>query len=214
MRQGGDRLGDGAVARAPDGIEQQRHDDGQREGEHDAVQRQRERVFHRRAKVIAVDEFQDIIHADPRTAPHALARGILAEGDLQAADRKIGEDDEINERLTILDSAEKIKETLSYVLNLLSEDKGIVSRLQDSIKFLGNLSNLESISNLQERLTNSKYELQDIIDELQNIFSSSAFDEIEYERLDTRKDLLKSIKKKYGATLELVLEYCEKSKNI
>jgi DNA repair protein RecN (Recombination protein N) len=131
--------------------------------------------------------------------------------EIEKADVKIGEDEEIEQRLEILNSAEKIKETLSYVLNLLSgDDKGAVSRIQDCARYLGNLSNFEQINNLQERLENSKYEIEDIADELQSIYSNSAFDEIEYQKLDARKDQHKNIKKKYGATLEIVLEFYDK----
>lgn len=133
--------------------------------------------------------------------------------EIEKANLQVGEDEEINEKLTILENAEKIKETLTYVLGLLSNDgQGAVSKVTDACRHLASLSNIEQISSLQERLDNSKYELEDIFEELHSIFFSSNFDEIEYNRLDQRKDTLKSLKKKYGATIELVLEYYAKIK--
>ena len=133
--------------------------------------------------------------------------------EIEKANLKPGEDNEINERLSILDSAEKIKETLAYVLSLLlKEDKNAISKLQDSIRALNNFTNLDSINVLFERLNNTKYELQDIAEELQDIFESSTFDEIEYEKLDSRKDLIKVLKKKYGNTIENVLDFYNKAK--
>lgn len=134
--------------------------------------------------------------------------------EIEKAEIILGEDEEIEEKLKLLDSAEKIKETLSYVLGLISNsDKGASSQIDEAYRQLNALSNIEKINALQERLGNAKYEVEDIFEELHSIFSSSNFDEIEYNRLDQRKDLLKSLKKKYGATLELVLEYFEKIKS-
>ena len=133
--------------------------------------------------------------------------------EIEKAEIKIGEDDEINERLALLDSAEKIKETLSYVLELLSTGEGgAVSKIGDAYKCLNVISNIEKILSLQERLESSKYEIEDIFEELGDIYRASNFDQIEYSRLDERKDLLKGLKKKYGATLEAVLEFYETAK--
>jgi len=133
--------------------------------------------------------------------------------EIEKANITIGEDEEIEQKLQLLDSAEKIKESLSYVLGLISNsDKGAVSQINDAYRQLNSLSNIEKINELQERLGNAKYEVEDIFEELHDIFSSSNFDEIEYNRLDQRKDQLKTLKKKYGTTLELVLEYYDKIK--
>ncbi len=133
--------------------------------------------------------------------------------EIEKAEITIGEDEEIEQKLKLLDSAEKIKETLSYVLGLISNsDKGAVSQINDAYRQLNSLSNIEKINELQERLGNAKYEVEDISEELHDIFSSSNFDEIEYNRLDRRKDQLKALKKKYGASLDLVLEYYNKVK--
>lgn len=133
--------------------------------------------------------------------------------EIEKANLQIGEDEEIAEKLTILENAEKIKENLTFVLSQLSNDgQGAVSKVNEAYRHLSSLSNIEQINSLQERLNNSKYELEDIFDELYSIFSSSNFDEIEYNRLDQRKDTIKSLKKKYGATIELVLEYYDKIK--
>jgi len=133
--------------------------------------------------------------------------------EIEKANLQVGEDDEINEKLTILENAEKIKENLTYVLGLLSNDgQGAVSKVNDAYRHLSSLAGIEQIASLQERLNNSKYELEDVFEELYSIFSSSNFDEIEYNRLDQRKDTIKTLKKKYGATIELVLEYYDKIK--
>lgn len=133
--------------------------------------------------------------------------------EIDSAELKIGEDEEIEERLTLLSSAEKIKEHLGQVLNLLStSDRGAVGAISDSVRYLNSLSNIEKISSLQERLNNSKYELEDIYAELENIFEDSNFDEIEYNRLDQRKDLIKKLKKKYGTSIDDIFTFSKRAK--
>jgi len=134
--------------------------------------------------------------------------------EIESAELQIGEDEEINDKLQFLSSAEKIKETVSHILSLLSNDgNGAISKINEAYKCLNNVSNIEKINLLQERIKNSSYEIEDVFDELHNIFLSSNFDEIEYNRLDQRRDQLKSLKKKYGTSIEDVLEYYKRIKD-
>lgn len=132
--------------------------------------------------------------------------------EIERANITIGEDIEIDEKLSFLNSAEKIKETLAVVLKSLSEDNGAVNSIANSARLLNSISSFEKISSLQERLNSSRYELEDVYAELESIFESSNFDEIEYNRLDQRRDLLKMLKKKYGPTLEDILSFYDKTK--
>ncbi len=166
------------------------------------------------AEISAINKRIDLLGGDKEERERRKDILLYQIEEIEKAEITLGEDEEIEEKLKLLDSAEKIKETLSYVLSLISNsDKGATSQIDDAYRHLNSLSNIEKISDLQERLGNAKYEVEDIFEELHDIFSSSNFDEIEYARLDQRKDLLKSLKKKYGASLELVLEYYEKIKN-
>lgn len=133
--------------------------------------------------------------------------------EIERAELSVGEDEEIDERLKLLSSAEKIKENLSLITSLLSSDDGAVSKISEAHRLLNSLNDIEKISVLQDRINSTKYELEDIYEELYDIYSSSNFDEIEFNRLDTRKDLIKSLKKKYGSSIELILEYHDKIKN-
>lgn len=133
--------------------------------------------------------------------------------EIEKAEIQLGEEEQLSEKLTMLASAEKIQETLSTLLKLLSSsDGGAVSNISSACRGLGALSNIEKLSVLQKRLEDSKYEVEDIYEELSDIYCESNFDEVEFERLDARKDLYKSLKKKYGATVQDVLDYYEKIK--
>ena len=165
------------------------------------------------AKVSQIDKKIDSLGGD--SAERERRKEILEFqiDEIESAELEIGEDDEIEERLAFLSSAEKIKENLGQVLNLLSSgERGAVGEVSDSVRLLNSLSNIEKIASLQERLNSSKYELEDIYGELESIFDDSNFDEIEYNRLDQRKDLIKKLKRKYGSTIEDVLSFYQKAK--
>lgn len=126
---------------------------------------------------------------------------------------EIGEEDELSEKLKFYQSAEKIYEAISFCQTLL--DNGVnscISALQQSSTALSSLTNFNEINECRERLESSRYEITDVCDTLEDIKSSTDFDEREFDKLDRRFDDIKSITKKYGGNIEKTLEYLSKAK--
>ena len=69
------------------------------------------------------------------------------------------------------------------------------------------LNYLPEQSALSERITSARYELQDIADTIESIKDDLTFDEFAAEENERRLDLLSSLKKKYGSTIEEINEY-------
>ncbi len=122
-------------------------------------------------------------------------------------------EDELIGKVNLMKNAEKIAVMLSEGLTSLSESEfSALNFLRSGAK---NLAGLDMYSNsftlLNERLNSTLYELEDIValfeDEKDNIY----FNEKEFELLDAELDRYKAIKKKYGATIEDVLLYLEKT---
>ncbi len=123
----------------------------------------------------------------------------------------IGEDETLRERYDFISSAENIYEKVSNVLNKLDEQNGCVtSFLHDSKNELSNLSNFKEIENCRERIENCYYEIKDVVDTLENVRQNTDFDANELERIDSRLDLIKSLSKKYGKSIEDILDYKSK----
>ena len=122
-----------------------------------------------------------------------------------------GEDDEIKERLSILSNAEKICEIASLT------DKNIsniaLSNINEVISSLSSLSKIEAFAESHDRLVSLRLDLEDIAETIADLNNQIGFDEIEFNKLDNRLDLIKSLKKKYGATIEDILTYSDKLKN-
>ena len=133
--------------------------------------------------------------------------------EIESADLQIGEDEEINQRLKILNSAEKIYEAVSCCENLLSANvDSVVNSLQECSAQLSALSAIEDLEKLKERLDSCRYEIEDINQSLIDLRDTTNFDEKEFEHLDSRKDLIKNLNKKYGGTIENVLAFLKSAK--
>lgn len=134
--------------------------------------------------------------------------------EIERADLQLNEEDEIRERLNLLSNAEKIYEAVNISdNNLTGGASSALSQINDVISNLNSLDSIENIKDCNDRLISLRYELEDIAETLVDIRRSVNYDEIEYNRLDSRLDLIKNLKKKYGGSVEKVIQYGEEIKN-
>lgn len=132
--------------------------------------------------------------------------------EIEKAELRQGEDEEVKERLKVMTSAEKIFEAVSASEALLSENPdSAINALQEVSNALSALSNIEVLSALKERLDSCRYELEDIVSALVDVRDETTFDEGEFNALDQRNDLIKNLCKKYGGSIEAVLEFASKA---
>lgn len=133
--------------------------------------------------------------------------------EIEDANLELCEEDELRSRFEFLSSAEKIFEKVGDVLLKLDEQRDNVSALLYEAKNeLNSLSNFQNIEQCRSRIENCYYEVKDVSDSLNAIKAETEFDPIELERIDSRLDLLKTLKKKYGKSIEDVLGHLDKCK--
>ena len=132
--------------------------------------------------------------------------------EIEDANLKIGEDEEIQERLKFLNNAEKIYEAVTACEEYLNDSSSsAINTLQQSSYALSPIQ-IESINECKERLDSARYEIEDVYETLLEIKSESEFDEKEYNSLDNRLDLIKALNKKYGGNIEKTLEFVSQAK--
>lgn len=129
--------------------------------------------------------------------------------EIEKADVKLGEDDEIDARIKLLESSERIAENLSQVATLLDGNGGALQNLGMSERLLSRLSDIDNLASLSERISSASIEIDDIASEIKDTLSNIGSDPNELERLDSRRDKLKMLKRKYGGSLENVIENLE-----
>ena len=128
--------------------------------------------------------------------------------EIENANLIVGEEEEIRDRIKFLSSAEKIFENLNEVSGLLSENNfSVLSNLSQIKGLLLSVSEFDDINECKEKILSVYYELEDVYETIESIKDRTDFDENELNKLDARLDLIKSLNKKYGGSIENVLKF-------
>ncbi|SHH36866.1 DNA repair protein RecN [Clostridium grantii] len=132
--------------------------------------------------------------------------------DIEKANLKENEDEELDERYKILSNAEKISAVLneSYSsLNKNSEDNYSISYILG--KTIHNLkgieSNLKSISPAINLIQEAFYNIEQAIDDIRDQKDDIYYDSDELDFLNSRIFLIDAMKRKYGASIKEILEF-------
>lgn len=134
--------------------------------------------------------------------------------ELERAQLRPGEEEELAERKKLLRSADKLMsavESASYALFGGEEGNGAVDLIGEAEGSLSRVSNLsEELGSLSESLTELRCSAEDAAERLRELRQSFDFSPQELDEVESRLDLLYRLKKKYGATTEEMLSYLEK----
>ncbi|HEY9061301.1 MAG TPA: DNA repair protein RecN [Pseudobacteroides sp.] len=138
--------------------------------------------------------------------------------EIKKAKLKIGEDEELNRQRNVLSNAERIIEALSGVYENIFSGNNIKSSVYDSLSDA--ISQLSSISKLDEKygklavkLEEISYQLDDVVEQIRKERDNTEYSPDLLEQVEERIDLIVRLKKKYGATIEDVLEYLKKAES-
>ena len=126
--------------------------------------------------------------------------------EIEEADLKINEEEELENQRKIIMNSEKIAENLETANNLI-EENGI-----DNISLaIRALEKIESLDSKYEKVTNDLknvyYELQEVSRDISLYKDDTDFDEEERNIVEERLDLIHQLKRKYGNTIEEILQY-------
>ncbi len=131
--------------------------------------------------------------------------------EIEQANLEIGEDDALQEKRRIIMNSEKITKSLKQADTLISEN-GIDS-ISMAIRALENIETIDKKYDvLSCNLKSIYYELQELARDLNNYKDDMDFDEEERNYIEERLDIIYSLKRKYGNTIEEILEYNEEIK--
>ncbi len=128
--------------------------------------------------------------------------------ELTRADLKIGEEEELISLRTRFRNAEKIVQGLNGVRDFLQADGGGIDGVNGAKRATATISTLsEAYSALGERLENAAAELDDIAGEAERLLDELNIDEGEAERVEERLEEIRTLKKKYGGSVEAALAF-------
>jgi DNA repair protein RecN (Recombination protein N) len=136
--------------------------------------------------------------------------------ELEAADLRAGEQEELNKKRTRYLNMEKIVDSVYTAKAALHGDENSEGALAAISAAAGALAEAEpyypEIHDLTERITNIQYELEDCGEEIRNLTDGLEYDSGELDRIETRLDVLYRLGLKYGGTVEEMLEFLENSR--
>ncbi len=126
--------------------------------------------------------------------------------EIETANLKKGEEDELEEKRKIMINVDKIEQNLNEADIAIGENT--IDCLSTAIR---SLEKIEQIDEKYEKVTNSLksiyYELQEISRDISDYKEDVYFDEKERNEVEERLDLIYSLKRKYGNSIEEILEY-------
>ena len=137
-------------------------------------------------------------------------------GELERAELKVGEDEELNDRKQLLRSAGKLTQALDGAEYALSGDEnrpgacGLIADAEGELRAVSRHSS--QMAELAEKLTALRAAADDIQEYLWDMRRELDFSPDELDRLESRLDVLYRLKKKYGPTVADMLAYLEKSR--
>ncbi len=136
--------------------------------------------------------------------------------EIAAAALKDGEEEDIDREIRLLSNAEKIIGAVGRAYGLLSEggkgSGGALSDLAESRKELEYAARFDTaLAAKLETISDALYQLEDVAAELRDYRENIDFDPGRLAKLQERMDTIHNLKRKYGATIADILEYCRKA---
>ena len=122
---------------------------------------------------------------------------------------KIGEDIKLQEEHNIMKNSEKLQGNLQEIDENLNNQA--IESVSTSIRCLEKISDCgEMYEEKLSELKNIYYEIQELARDISSMKEDICFDEQERNSIEVRLDEIFSLKRKYGNSIEEILEYKEK----
>ena len=136
--------------------------------------------------------------------------------EIEKADLKAGEDEELEQRRKLLQNSEKLSQGLEEAAESLlggDDTDGAAALLAQAAYALSRIARYsDDYTAFQERLTDLKYQVQDIADEVRDALEELSYSADELEQIESRLDIIHRLRRKYGTTCQEILEYLENAR--
>ena len=126
--------------------------------------------------------------------------------EIEQANLKIGEEQELEEKRKIIMNSEKIVENINKANSIIEQTS--IDSLSTAIRALEKIEYIDKkYEKTSSDLKNLYYELQEISRDISKYNDEIYFDEEDRNSTEERLDIIHSLKRKYGNTIEEILEY-------
>ena len=136
--------------------------------------------------------------------------------EIERADLQPGEDEALETRRKVLQNAEKLSEGLALAVAALCGDEdqtGASGLMDEAAHALRRITRFDdSLSPLSEQLSELVYAAQDAAETLRDRMDGLAYSAEELEQLESRLDVIHRLRRKYGSSVEEILQYLDRAK--
>ncbi len=133
--------------------------------------------------------------------------------EIQRADLHSGEDEELESRRKVLQNAEKLTDGLVRAVSALYGDDdrdGASGLISEAAQALAKISRYDDgLAEIQNRISDLMYSVQDAAEELRDRLDAFAYSGEELEQIESRLDVIHRLRRKYGNTVDDILDYLE-----
>lgn len=135
--------------------------------------------------------------------------------EIDNANLSIKEEKEVEQEYNTMANAREISTIVGDVINILNSDdynySSIIDQLNSTIALMNNIEEYdEKIKKINNSLENINFELQEISVSLMQYMEGINYNEERMTYLEDRIDIINTLKKKYGNTIEEIFEYRNK----
>lgn len=131
--------------------------------------------------------------------------------EISNANLKIGEEEELENRYNTLSNSEKIMTTLSSIIGQIdSEEDGYKSILHSILYIVKDLKSIDKYINVKDIADDFEdfyYSIKEHSNSLKDILDNTNFDQAKLDEINSRLYDLNILKKKYGDSIEEILEF-------
>ncbi|MCX7677951.1 MAG: DNA repair protein RecN [Spirochaetes bacterium] len=164
-------------------------------------------------KLFSLKEALNTQMTDEREKARRIEYLNFAINEIESAHLSINEEEELKNESQILANAEKIFNDIRLASDLLKSEGGILSSLKKVEHSLSSVSKYDpNILDTLDSIRSALYSLEDAASFLRDYARSINFSPERANEVESRLALISSLKKKYGATIQEIIEFGEKSR--
>lgn len=128
--------------------------------------------------------------------------------EIDNASLKEGEEEQLLAKRLFFNNIEKIMRCIGEAAQMMGEEGGAVDALNGAKRSLSEISALDKeYAALCDRVESLALEAEDVAESLRSVSEDLVYDENAANEAEERLDLIKSMKKKYGATTQKIFAY-------
>lgn len=135
--------------------------------------------------------------------------------EIEAAKLQTGEEEELIKVRDIMSRAEEIKQSAQMAYDMLydNDEASAYDLVSSALKAIESITDVdESVSKAYDTISEALYSMEDAAREVRDFADSVEYDPQALDEAEERLDLIGRLKRKYGGTVEAVIEYGNQAK--